>query len=422
MSTPASHTTLNASSLGAPDRGTLVLIGGALDEDPSILQRIISLAKDSRADRTDTSPARIAIFTTASEPAASAGVASAAEEENDEADGRYYVELFGRHGALGIPIPIGVSTEPSFPGATYLRGNAHSAEIAAAVRSSDGIFLGGGDQTHYLLALFESATAGTPPFEARSDTAVMTAMRELLHRGGVVAGTSAGLAVQQAAPMVSGGTSREAWLHGASAGYADDERLRYIPAGGLGFFAEGLLDSHFNEWGRVARAVRLSHATKQRLAIGVDEHTALIYSPLTRSGEVIGTGGVSVLDSSEAAFAEGTNGPGIIDVRWHHYTAGDRYDFARGEASRSNEMRAQPGEDSAPSVAQDIWSEAHGLALLHLAQALLRSPDRLATGESAEADNTRFRVTLLRDERTSWNTAGGFAELRLSITPIPPSA
>ena len=422
MSNSASHATRNAPRLHAPAAGTLVLIGGALEEDPVILQRIVSLAANSRSDHNDTSPPRISILTTASEPANSAAAASSNEEENDEADGRYYVELFARHGALGVPVPIGVATEPSFSGSNYLRSNALSEQIAESVRSSDAIFLGGGDQTHYLLALFQSAQSGEPPFGERFDTPVMTAMRDVLARGGVIAGTSAGLAVQQAAPMVSGGDSREAWLYGASAGYADDNRLRYIPAGGLGFFGEGLLDSHFNEWGRVARAVKLAHACNERLAIGVDENTALIYSPASRRGEVIGSGGVSILDVSEATFAEGINGAAATDVRWSHYTVGDHYDFANGEAQRANETHAIPGNSDSPTTAIDVWAEENGLALLRLAQTLVASPERIAAGESSLTDETRFRITLHRDERTSWNAAGGFADLKLSITPIAPSA
>lgn len=412
---------LNAPRIDASVAGTLVLIGGALDEDPTILQRIVSLAAASRKDHSDHSLPRIAIFTTASEPAASAEAASAADEENDEADGRYYVELFARHDALGIPIPIGVSAKPSFDGSSYLRSNAHSEQLAATVRSSDAIFLGGGDQTHYLLALYESAVPGNEPFGERTESPVLAAMREVLARGGVIAGTSAGLAVQQAAPMVTGGTSRDAWLYGASAGYVNDDRLRYVPAGGLGFFGEGLLDSHFNEWGRVGRAIRLAHETGERLAIGVDEHTALVYAPSNRVGEVIGHGGVSILDISEAAFAEGSNGPGVVDVRWHHYTAGDRYDFATGEAIRATEMRAVPGIASVPGTAKDIWAEENGLALLRLAQGIACSSERFASGESSQEDPTQFRVTLHRDERTTWNAAGGFAELHLSITPTPSS-
>lgn len=427
MTHTPSVNTRNAQRCDAPAPGSLVLIGGALDEDPGILQRIVALAA---GEDTPSAAPRIAILTTASEPASSAADAASSTEENDEADGRYYVELFAQHGAIGVPIPVGSAPEPPFAGASYYRGTADDTQLAEAVRSCDGVFFGGGDQTHYVLALFRSHDSSQPPFEQRHETAVMAAIRDVLDRGGVIAGTSAGLAVQQAAPMVSGGTSREGWLHGASAGYADDDTLRYIPAGGLGFFSEGLLDSHFNEWGRVTRAIRLAHDTQERLAIGVDEHTALVYSPAHRSGEVIGTGGVSILDLAEAEFADGAAGPGVLGVRWTHLTAGDRFDFARGETTRASMTHVAPGAGAAPAPAHDVWGEDRGTALLHLAQQLLASPDRHAAGDTANDTTTnstpdhgsRFRVTLDRDERTTWTDPGGFADLRLSITPLSSAA
>ena len=437
MTRTPSVDTRNAQRCDAPTSGSLVLIGGALDEDPGILQRIVALA--AGAETPSVAP-RIAIFTTASEPATSAADAASTTAENDEADGRYYVELFARHGAIGVPIPVGAAPEPPFAGASYHRGMAEDAQIAETVRSCDGVFLGGGDQTHYVLALFRSDDPTQPPFVQRHDTPVMAAIRDLHRRGGVIAGTSAGLAVQQAAPMVSGGTSREGWLHGASAGYEDDDALRYIPAGGIGVFPEGLLDSHFNEWGRVTRAIRLAHDTQERLAIGVDEHTALVYSPGHRTGAVIGTGGVSILDLAEAEFANGASGPGVLGVRWTHLTAGDRFDFERGETTRASATHVAPGTGTAPAPAHDVWGEDRGTALLHLAQQLLASPDRHAAGDTttdsdATASNdtdsptnstpdhgSRFRVTLDRDERTTWTDPGGFADLRLSITPLSSAA
>lgn len=430
MTRAPSHHAWNAPRLQASLAGNLVLIGGALDESAEILQRVIALAAGGREAGSERYGApRIAILTTASEPAGSAEAAASNTEENDEADGRYYIGLFERHGAVGVPIPIGVSPEPTFAGSSYHRGSAKSEQIAELVRSCDGVFLGGGDQTHYVLALFESARPELPPFGERRDTAVMRALREVLERGGVVAGTSAGLAVQQAAPMVSGGTSRAAWEHGATPGYEDDDRLRHIEAGGLGFFGEGLLDSHFNEWGRVTRAIRLAHDTSERLAVGVDEHTALVYSRADRTGEVVGSGGVSVLDISEAKFDDGTRGKSVTGVRWSHLTAGERYDFATGETSRAAEILFDPEIGEAPKPATDIWGEDRGIELLRLAQGLLASSGRVASATTSAPDgkpsDTRqatdapeFSISLERDSRTAWTRPGGFADLCLSITPL----
>lgn len=430
MTRVPSHHAWNAPRLQASAAGTLVLIGGALDESAEILQRVVNLAASGRNERSNCGGTlggepRIAILTTASEPAESADAAASSTEENDEADGRYYVELFARHGAVGVPIPVGASSEPSYEGSSYHRGSARSEQVAELVRSCDGVFLGGGDQTHYVLALFDSARPELPPFGERHDTAVMRALREVLDRGGVVAGTSAGLAVQQAAPMVSGGTSRAAWQHDATPGYEDDELLRYIEAGGLGFFGEGLLDSHFNEWGRVPRAIRLARDTNERLAIGVDEHTALVYSRVDRMGEVIGSGGVSMLDVGEASFDDGARGKSVTGVRWSHLTAGDRHDFATGATSRAAEILFEPGTGEEPKPATDIWGEDRGIELLRLAQGLLASAGLTAsatTGTSEVTAAPEYGISLRRDSRTTWTRPGGFAELCLSIIPLSPTS
>ncbi|GGR13209.1 cyanophycinase [Agromyces mediolanus] len=405
------------------DRGTLVLIGGALDEHPGILDRIVQLA--ASASPAPGRPPRIAILTTASEPARSADDEATNDPgvEHDAADGRYYAALFARHGAEGVPIPVGVAAAPRFPGQRYLAEHAERAELAALVDSCDGVFLGGGDQTHYVLALHRStgaaALAGEPPFGERRDTRVLTAIRGVLARGGVVAGTSAGLAVQQGAGMVSGGGVHESWRLGASAGYADDERLRYVPAGGLGLFSEALLDSHFAEWGRLPRAIRLARALGRESLVGVDEHTALVYDRATRRGEVIGERGVHLVDVAESEETDAhTPGDAVAGVRWSRLLRGDAVDFGAGRVERAGAVLLGLGEAAAPEPSDDAWAADGSRALLRLATQLLASGARTAHGDTAESE-PRYRTTLRRDERTVWTADGGFGELLVSIAPAP---
>lgn len=395
--------------------GHLVLIGGALDESAAILTRIIELAGARRG----TSSPRIAILTTASEPATSADAAHDPTAESDEADGRYYAELFERHGAIGVPIPIGASPQPAYPGSHYSREQAQRVDTAELIRGADGVFLGGGDQTHYVLALFESTVAGEPPFGERSETPALSAIREVLARGGVVAGTSAGLAVQQGADMVSGGADiHNAWKHGATPGYdlARDGRdaLTHVPAGGLGLFPEALLDSHFSEWARPPRSIRLARALGRSACVGVDEHTALVYDRATRSAEVIGMRGVSLLDF------DGCEGEGdaIIGTRWSYLVPGDRHDFAAGTSSRGD-MLADLELPLSPAAGVDLWADDGSRPLLSLAQCLIASTELAASGESASDRQPRYRTTLRRDERTLALPTGGFSDLIISITPIP---
>lgn len=417
------------SSTSCDRRGTLVLIGGALDEDPEIIDAIVDLARESRATRAlggDAAP-RIAILTTASQPAASAADL-ADDAESDEADGQYYARIFARHGAVGVPIPVGVSPAPACAATEYSRARATDPEIADLVRSCDGVFFGGGDQSHYLLALTTDApqrdSASTPahptaseslPGAARTETAVMTAIRDVLDQGGVVAGTSAGLAIQQGPGMVTGGTSRSGWQHGITAGYADDDRLRFHPAGGFGFFTEGLLDSHFTEWGRFGRAPLLGRASGRHLVFGVDEGTALIYDRAARVGDVIGAAGVHRIDLAEAQW--NAHGPAVTGVRWTRCTAGDRLHFAAERIDRASSARPVHGTGAAPGPARGLWDTGSDDVLLDHAQALLDSPADTATVHTARAGQPGFRCTLAQDHRTTRTDAGGFSELRVSITP-----
>lgn len=412
--------------------GPLFLIGGALDEDPVLLERFAALTREAHqahqahnhATDAKTLP-RIGIFTTASEPAI-APLDGNPETESDEADGEYYREVFARHQLEAIPLPVGRAAIAPYPGAPYIREAADDAQLAELVAGLDGLFFGGGDQTNYIFALFrdpasETATGssaeGTPPGVGRTETAVMRAIRALHARGGVIAGTSAGLAIQQGSGMVTGGTSVRAWHDGVTPGYEDDEQTRFSVAGGFGFFAEGLLDSHFNEWDRVVRAVCLGRATGNRLVFGVDEHTALVYWPTERTGEVIGSGGVSIIDLEEAEWSSEAAAATALGVRWHHLLAGDQYRFDTEVITRAATEQFEPGTGPLPETAQSTGGEDVGPVLLRQAQALTRSAGAVAALDYIATD-PGYHVTLLRDERTIWTAAGGFSALKLSITPL----
>lgn len=411
--------------------GTLFMIGGALEESAEILDRLAAIAGSVASSTAGAAPRapRIAILTTASEPARKA-LDHAPEVESDEADGIYYRELFARHGIEGVTVPVGVSVEPPFAGAAYVRAAADDAANAELVRSCDGVFFGGGDQTHYILALHRGDDAAVLTGTERDETLVLTAVRELLARGGVIAGTSAGLAVQQGPGMVTGGTSAAGWLRGAAPGYVDDEELRYLETGGLGFFTEGLADSHFNEWDRVVRAVRIARATGQRLVFGVDENTALIYDRASRTGEIIGTAGCSIIDVAETEWSEDSPERVALGARWSHLTRGDRYDFASETITRAApggaaadpalKTEAPKTEEAEPEealAAASAGGEDVGPVLLRLAQRLVASSADVARMDYGAGPD--FRVTLLRDERTSQTRAAGFSALRLSIATQP---
>ncbi len=84
-----------------------------------------------------------------------------------------FVNVYGAASATWIPV-----TETS--------NNGNDPALAALVGEQTGLFFGGGDQLRIITALRPNG----------KDTAVLTAIKEVLRGGGVVGGTSAGTACQ----------------------------------------------------------------------------------------------------------------------------------------------------------------------------------------------------------------------------------
>ncbi|GAA1056258.1 hypothetical protein GCM10017608_27560 [Agromyces luteolus] len=390
--------------------GNLILIGGALNENAQILQRIVA---DADPDGSGPARARIAVVTAASVPAATAAEAGDPAQSNAAANGLYYGDLFEQYGADAYLVPIDIET--NYAGDPYVPGNAYSTTVADQVRASTGVFFSGGDQSRYVETLLDCAPAAGDAFTDCVDTPVLGAVRSVLDAGGVVAGSSAGLTIQNGADMVTGGESYEAWRYGAYAGTgvgADD--LTYSPFGGFAFFTEGLLDSHFGTWGRQARMIALADETGHDLVVGVDETTALVYDRATRRGEVIGVNGVSILDLYGAAIT----GDRAEYVRWDYLVNGDRIDFSTLAVTASATKRSGAGTGSGPNLKRDIWDSPAGsggtYSMVAQAKALVKSSADVAQGTTWER-NPRYRTYLDRVSATRWWSTGGFEGLEVSF-------
>jgi len=179
------------------------------------------------------------------------------------------------------------------------------ARLRADIAWADGLFLNGGDQSFTRAAWYNAD--GTPSLE-------LLLLRQRLEAGTLVlAGTSAGTAVQAASPgvmLVSGpavpSDAAQAWSQlppdpdcaaAAVCAGVDPDALLMHPGGGLGSFPLGVLDTHFSERGREYRLARLLLDSGTTLGAGIDENTAL---RLDRSGaqwraRVIGRAGVTLL-------------------------------------------------------------------------------------------------------------------------------
>lgn len=195
------------------------------------------------------------------------------------------------------------SSEPQEVGQETLavfRGHGFEAEVAplhgrdAGLAASDPALLAqigrvgnfyftGGDQRNILAALMPG---GAP-------SPALAAIRAALDAGGLLAGSSAGAAMMSQ-PMLQGGTSLEALVHGVT---EDPAQPGLLVGSGLGFFPFGMVDQHFIKRGRLGRLVVAMTWAGIPVGFGIDENTALIVEGA--AGKVVGEYGAMLIDISQ---------------------------------------------------------------------------------------------------------------------------
>lgn len=163
---------------------------------------------------------------------------------------------------------------------------AHDPALVQMIHDFGSVYFTGGDQAKIFSALIQDGV----------ETPALRAIRDILSKGGLLAGSSAGAAMMSET-MILGGTSFEAMAYGVT----NTPNAPGILIGqGLGFFPHGLVDQHFIKRGRLARlVVAMAHAGKTR-GFGVDENTALIVDGSI--GRVFGEYGVFFLDMQNATI------------------------------------------------------------------------------------------------------------------------
>lgn len=244
-----------------------------------------------------------------------------------------FVRLCGGPGSRVVVATAASADEPE-AGASKVRrlsGYAPQSEISVISRptpteesvtrvdSAGGMFFTGGDQ--------KRVTDRYKP--GGQDSPEVLAMRRLLARGGVIAGTSAGDAMMSD-PMFLTGGSLDALRNGAQIGP------------GMGFMPWAIMDSHFFERHRFGRLVAALEQSGHRLGIGVSENAAVKVDLAT--GWMTGASeAASLLVDAGAASRRGLNRSG---VRCHVIEVGDRFNLV--------DLRAQAPE-AAPATSVAAW-------------------------------------------------------------------
>ncbi len=137
---------------------------------------------------------------------------------------------------------------------------ATQADLIAKIRRCGGVWISGGQQSR-----IAQAYAGTD---------VETALQELLDRGGVIGGTSAGAAIMTKQMIASGKDKPEMAI-------------------GFDLLPDGIIDQHFTERNRVERLRAAIAQNPQRFGLGIDEATAVIVKG--RNVDVVGMGAATIV-------------------------------------------------------------------------------------------------------------------------------
>ncbi len=283
----------------AAAEGTLVVAGGAI-----------------RADNADVFEAFIDALP---DPDGTIAVISAASG-SPVGSARDFVQTLGRYGVaaervMAIELSVTDDSETEFDERNWA-DNADDAGEIAKLSDVSGVWFTGGDQRRIAEVLLDDDGKATP---------MLDAIRARHAAGAVIGGTSAGAAIMSN-PMITGGEPIVALLGGT----VDGDSLEMDV--GLGFFAPGLVDQHFDARARLGRVVVALGVfdPKRRFAIGVDEDTAFVYSPDDALLSVVGSSNVTLVDGREATWRKVSERIAIDGLTVSVLSPGDRFSLADG--------------------------------------------------------------------------------------------
>lgn len=254
-----------------PANGSLVVVGGAM-RSPEIYERFIDLAGGPDA--------HIVLVPTA----------GGAEEYDEFFQG---MNAWRDHGARNLTLLH--TTDPA---------EADTDAFVEPLRTAGGVFFFGGRQWRLV-----DAYAGTKAEEA---------FREVLERGGVIGGSSAGATIQ-GSYLVRGDTRTNTIMMG-------DHQV------GFGYLRNVAIDQHLIQRNRHFDMIEVIEANPELLGIGLDEDTAIVVQG--DRAEVIGRYYIAVYDNQTTTGRDG---------KFYFLSAGARLNLATREATRPSTIQAPIG-------------------------------------------------------------------------------
>jgi cyanophycinase len=260
-------------------RGWIVPIGGAenKENDRHILERFLEVSGGDDAD--------IVVIPTASRM---------------HETGPRYEKIFNELGAKRVTV-MDFDT----------RRDCQEAGRLERIEEATGIFFTGGNQLRLTTLL-----GGTP---------VAKLIRVRNAQGVTVGGTSAGASILSE-HMIAFGDEGSSVISGS---------VRLAP--GLGLTNRFIIDQHFRQRDRLGRLITALSYNPFAIGIGLDEDTATFISP-EGTLEVVGSGGVTLVDASEVSFSSiGDLSEGqpvcTLGLRLHILVPGATFDLNTRQAS-----------------------------------------------------------------------------------------
>lgn len=290
--------------------GKLIIAGGALSDDNlDVYNRFIKLSGGIKN-------AKIGIF-----PAAS---------NKPVFYSQMIIQVFENMGVdsknISI-IPLALNSDPTTKNndESLWHKNINDINVSEQINACTGIWIIGGDQVNITKLLFDTN---------KKETLALKALLKMYKNGGIIGGTSAGAAAMSDI-MISGGNSIGALKQGIITRYDKEQGQEtgglYVEKG-LGMFKHGIIDQHFDRRSRLGRLIVAlwNHKEEHPLGYGIDENTAMVYDGKNCEFEVIGTGGVTIVDVREAEKIYKDNVFNLRNIKLSYITQNDQYCLSSG--------------------------------------------------------------------------------------------
>lgn len=375
-----------AAAAEAPPKGSLVIAGGAVRGDNTVIwQRVVQLAGGAGA--------RIAVLPSAAGNPLRSG-ANAAEGLN-------------RQGAKAFVVPLAVRLKDR-----DYRRDAEDDTIAQSIRDSGGVYFSGGDQALITQALVR-------PDGSR--TKVLEAIWDVYRRGGVIFGTSAGAAIMSTTMYYEAKT-----VFGTMSEGVNGREL----ATGLGFVgADIFIDQHLLARGRFARMLPAMLKKGYKLGIGIDENSAVVINA-QRQVEVLGYQGALLVDLTRATVNSDEKEFNLKNARLSYLDRGDQYDLKLHQYTPSADKAEGKVDPANPYYSDPVFSAdvlGHNTILIMMSKLVDSSQTEaigIATaGPGEPRQELGFEFKLTRDGATTgYASAASEAytvlNMRLDVRPL----